>query len=67
MSAIAAFNRLSGQQRIAGELVRSRADAAIDVLDPATEERIGEITDATPLRSIRRWQPPMPLSAPGAA
>src|SRR5580692_596180 len=49
MSAIAAFNRLSGQQRIAGELVRSRADAAIDVLDPATEERIGEITDATPL------------------
>jgi acyl-CoA reductase-like NAD-dependent aldehyde dehydrogenase len=49
MSAIAAFNRLSGQQRIAGELVRSRADAAIDVLDPATEERIGKITDATPL------------------
>ena len=48
MSAIAAFNRLSGQQRIAGELVRSRADAAIDVLDPATEERIGEIADATP-------------------
>jgi acyl-CoA reductase-like NAD-dependent aldehyde dehydrogenase len=48
MSAIAAFNRLSAHQRIAGELVRSDGGASISVIDPATEERIGEIADATP-------------------
>ena len=47
MSAIAAFNRLSGHQRIGGQLVRA-AEASISVIDPATEERIGEIAEATP-------------------
>jgi acyl-CoA reductase-like NAD-dependent aldehyde dehydrogenase len=47
MSATAAFARLSGQQRIGGRLVPSRG-AAIDVTDPATEERVGQIADATP-------------------
>src|SRR5208283_537806 len=48
MSAIAAFKRLSGHQRIAGQLVRTAGAGAIDVIDPATEERIGEIADGTP-------------------
>jgi betaine-aldehyde dehydrogenase len=47
MSAIAAFKRLSGCQRIAGELVKSTGHASISVIDPATEERIGEIADAS--------------------
>jgi acyl-CoA reductase-like NAD-dependent aldehyde dehydrogenase len=47
MSAKAAFTRLSGQQRIAGQLVHSSGNAGIDVCDPATEERIGQIADAT--------------------
>ena len=47
MGAIAAFKRLSGQQRIGGRLVRSSGAAAIDVCDPATEERVGQIADAT--------------------
>ena len=46
MSAISAFNRLSGHQRIAGQLVRSGAGSSISVSDPATEERIGEIPEA---------------------
>jgi betaine-aldehyde dehydrogenase len=48
MSAIAAFDRLSGCQIIAGRLSRSSAAASIDVIDPATEERIGEVARATP-------------------
>src|ERR1700683_4662790 len=48
MSAIATFNRLSGHQRIAGRLVRASGAASIGVVDPATEERIGEIADPTP-------------------
>ncbi len=47
MSAIAAFNRLSGHQRIAGQLVRAAGAGAIEVIDPATELRIGEIVEAT--------------------
>ena len=47
MSAKAAFTRLSGHQKIAGQLVRSSGGAAIEVTDPATEERIGQIADAT--------------------
>jgi acyl-CoA reductase-like NAD-dependent aldehyde dehydrogenase len=48
MGAKAAFTKLSGYQRIAGQLVRSGGAAAIDVWDPATEERLGQIADATP-------------------
>src|SRR5271165_6523046 len=47
MNAIAAFKRLSGHQRIAGQLVRSDAGATISVIDPATEERIGEVALAS--------------------
>ena len=46
MSALAAFTRLSGHQRIGGQLVGSAGGAAIDVWDPATEQRIGQIADA---------------------
>src|SRR5258708_39324155 len=46
MKAETAFTRLSGHQRIAGQLVRSSGGEAIDVWDPATEERIGHIADA---------------------
>jgi betaine-aldehyde dehydrogenase len=48
MSAKAVFAELSGQQRIAGQLVRSGGGSAIDVSDPATEERIGQVAEASP-------------------
>jgi acyl-CoA reductase-like NAD-dependent aldehyde dehydrogenase len=48
MSATAAFARLSGRQRLCGELQPSSGGSAIDVYDPATEQRIGQIADATP-------------------
>ena len=48
MSAIAAFKRLSGHQRIGEGLVRSDGATSIGVIDPATEQRIGEIAEATP-------------------
>ncbi|HXC08182.1 MAG TPA: aldehyde dehydrogenase family protein [Steroidobacteraceae bacterium] len=47
MNAKEAFARLSGRQRIAGRLVPSSGDGAIGVWDPATEERVGQIADAT--------------------
>lgn len=47
MSALAAFARLSGHQRIDGQLVRSSGGGAIEVVDPATEERVGEIADSS--------------------
>src|SRR5258708_36987374 len=46
MDAKTALGRLSGQQGIAGRLVRASGGEAIDVWDPATEERIGQIADA---------------------
>ena len=47
MSAKQSFARLSGLQRIAGRLVPSSGESCISVSDPATEERIGQIADAT--------------------
>jgi acyl-CoA reductase-like NAD-dependent aldehyde dehydrogenase len=47
MSAKAAFGRLSGSQRIDGQLKRASGGSAIDVIDPATEERVGQVADAT--------------------
>src|SRR5271155_3264727 len=47
MSAKEAFARLSGHQRIAGRLVQSSGGSSVGVWDPATEERVGEIADAT--------------------
>ncbi len=48
MGAIEALRNLSGYQRIDGRLVRSLGTASLDVTDPATEERIGQIADASP-------------------
>jgi acyl-CoA reductase-like NAD-dependent aldehyde dehydrogenase len=47
MNAKEAFARLSGHQSIAGRLVRSSGSGAIGVWDPATEEHLGQIADAT--------------------
>jgi acyl-CoA reductase-like NAD-dependent aldehyde dehydrogenase len=46
VSALAAFKRLSGHQHIDGQLVRA-SDVSIDVIDPATEQRIGQIAEAS--------------------
>jgi betaine-aldehyde dehydrogenase len=46
MSATAAFARLSGCQRINGRLV-SAGGGSIAVVDPATEQRVGEISEAS--------------------
>jgi acyl-CoA reductase-like NAD-dependent aldehyde dehydrogenase len=48
MTARAAFNQLSGGQWINGQLVSASAGASFAVIDPATEEQIGEIAEATP-------------------
>src|SRR6202049_5182741 len=48
MGAIGALANLSGHQRIGGRLVRSSGSASIDGTDPATEQRIGQIADASP-------------------
>jgi acyl-CoA reductase-like NAD-dependent aldehyde dehydrogenase len=47
MNAKEAFAKLSGHQRIAGRLVPPSGGGAIGVWDPATEERVGQIADAT--------------------
>jgi acyl-CoA reductase-like NAD-dependent aldehyde dehydrogenase len=47
MNAKEAFARLSGHQSIAGRLARSSGSGTIGVWDPATEEHIGQIADAT--------------------
>jgi betaine-aldehyde dehydrogenase len=47
MNARAAFSRLSGHHRIGGELRGAEGGAALAVIDPATEERMGEIVEAT--------------------
>lgn len=48
MSAVTAFKQLSSHHRIAGELRRASGSNSLAVIDPATEERIGEIVEATP-------------------
>jgi betaine-aldehyde dehydrogenase len=48
VSAIETFRSLSGHHRIDGALVRAAGGAVTPVIDPATEDRIGEIVDATP-------------------
>src|SRR5579863_9295121 len=48
MNAKQAFATLSGHQRIAGRLVQSSGGSSVGVWDPATEERVGEIADASP-------------------
>ncbi len=48
MDARTAFAKLSGHHRIEGTLRRATGAHALDVIDPATEERIGAIVEATP-------------------
>lgn len=48
MNAAAFWTQLNGKQYIGGAFVRGEGSAALDVIDPATEERIGEILEATP-------------------
>lgn len=59
------FSRLSGTLFLDGSFVASRATERLDVIDPATEDKIGEIADATEaeleaamdaaLRAGRQW------------
>ncbi len=48
MDARAALDQLSGHHRIAGSLRRAAGSRTTEVIDPATEERVGAIVDATP-------------------
>lgn len=47
MTALDDFTRLSGKVYVGGEYVESRASELWDVIDPATEERIGRIADCS--------------------
>jgi hypothetical protein len=47
MAALEEFARLSGKLYVDGALVASAATGSLDVIDPATEERLGQIADAT--------------------
>ena len=47
MSALEMFSKLSNCNLIEGRLVRARGSKTHPVIDPATEAKIGEITDAT--------------------
>jgi betaine-aldehyde dehydrogenase len=41
------FARLSGKLHLGGEMVTSASTEHLDVIEPATEERLGQIADAT--------------------
>lgn len=47
MDATARFNILSGRHRIDGALRRAAGKQSLAVIDPATEQRIGEVVEAT--------------------
>lgn len=47
MSAKKDFSRLSGKLYVDGTFVASKSTASFDVIEPATEDRIGHIADAT--------------------
>jgi len=47
MPALDDFSRLSGKLYVGGEYVASAATTYLDVVEPATEDRIGQIADAT--------------------
>jgi acyl-CoA reductase-like NAD-dependent aldehyde dehydrogenase len=47
MTAAEDFNRLSGKLFIGGAWIASASTTEIDVIEPATEDRIGHIADAT--------------------
>jgi acyl-CoA reductase-like NAD-dependent aldehyde dehydrogenase len=47
MNAVSDFRWLSGKLFLDGDFVKSDATALLDVIDPATEDSIGQIADAT--------------------
>lgn len=47
MPALDDFSRLSGKLYVGGEYVASAATTHLDVIEPATEDRIGQIADTT--------------------
>lgn len=47
MSAVSEFSRLSGRLYIGGEYVLSTTKTHLDIIEPATEDRLGHIADAT--------------------
>ena len=47
MTALDDFARLSGKLFLDGALVSSKSTSTLDVIEPATEDRIGAIADAT--------------------
>lgn len=47
MSALSEFKRLSGRLFLNGEFVSSQSSEHLDIIEPATEDRIGQIADAT--------------------
>jgi betaine-aldehyde dehydrogenase len=53
VDALTAFGRLSGRHLIDGERVAGEGGAAHPVIDPATEQRLGEIVDASPAQIER--------------
>mgnify|MGYP000924652303 CR=1 FL=1 len=56
MSALNTLQQLSNHHLIEGECARAGGSATLPVIDPATEARIGEITDATPAEIERAVQ-----------
>jgi acyl-CoA reductase-like NAD-dependent aldehyde dehydrogenase len=48
MRATDQIRALSGRHRVGGEVRRAAGERPLAVIDPATEERIGEIVEATP-------------------
>ena len=47
MSALSEFKRLSGRLFLNGEFVSSQSSEHLDIIEPATEDSIGHIADAT--------------------
>lgn len=47
MSSLDDFARLSGKLYVDGDWVRSKSTAHFEVIDPATEESLGQVADAT--------------------
>ena len=48
MSVAPLLRQLSGRHQIDGQQVRGAGEARVPVIDPATEEVIGELAEATP-------------------
>ena len=53
MTALTAFKKLSGHHLIDAQLVAAEGSRAHPVIDPATEQKIGEVIDAAPAQIER--------------